>query len=119
MVRFSLPGGNAFFYNVLDTTIGALKNQIDQLTAIDFWGMLPNIFNGMAAELTNGSDFVGCPAGDFLHASKQENDPFFPFLLPCDLEQEAVVVLLVADDVAAELENGQREQILLNKKQAV
>ena len=69
----------------------------------------------VAHEVADRFDLLRGPAAGVLDAVEHERDPWRPALLRRHLEQQAVVVGLVADDVAAQVQNRRVEQPLLHE----
>ena len=119
VARGSLALGQILLDQVCDAAVGLLEDHVDQFATVDLREARMNVFAGVIRQPANGVDLGGCPDGGLGHRFEHEHDPCFPCLVACDIEQQAVVVCLAGDDVAAQIENGQRQQAFLNQVQDV
>ena len=104
---------------VADTAVGLFENHVDQLTVIGFRQAFAHELGGVLREAADGGDLGGGPAGGFFHGAEHVQQPRFPGLVAGDIQQQAVVISAVSDDVSAEVENRQAQQTFLNQVQGV
>ena len=119
VARGGLPVGDAFVHDVADAAIGLLEDHVHQFAGIDFGQAAAHMVGGVLGQCADGSDFVGGPAGGFFDGAQHVQHPGFPSLVACDFQQQAVVIRLVGDDVPAQVEDGQMQQLFLNQVEDV
>lgn len=86
---------------------------------VDFGQLLEDMFFGMLNEVSYGGDLLGGPLGGGFHGIEKVENPSFPVVVFRDASQESVVVCLGAENVAAEIEDGQGKKALLNEVEDV
>ena len=87
--------------------------------AVDLGCGSPNVLDRGCHELANRADLRRGPGGRLLDALEHEQDPGLPGCVAGHAQKEAVVVGLVGDDESAQVEDWQREKLLLDEVQTV
>ena len=65
------------------------------------------MLDGVKCELADGLDFLRGPHGGLFDGLEHVEDPWLPSTATGHFEQQAVIVLFVADDVAAQVKDWQ------------
>jgi hypothetical protein len=114
-LRCSSALGDPCFDDIGDTHIGLAEDQIAQFTRVGRLRFAAHALSGAVDEVANGADFCGCPNGRLFDRRQHVQNPSFPCLSYGDSAQQAIIVGLVVDEVAAEIKHRQRKQPLFDK----
>ena len=104
---------------IADAAIGLRKHQFRKFAGVDFRRLLADGLGGSVEQIANCCDLGRGPARGFVDRLQHEQDPILPRLIGRDLQQPAVIVGLVADDVSAEIENRKLQDPFLDEKQQI
>lgn len=111
--------GDVLFDQIGNAAVGLLENDIDQFAAVNFGLPFPDVAGRVFRQAADGADFGGGPSRCFFDGLQHEEYPGFPGAVPCNVQQEPVVVGLVGDDMAAQVKDGEAEQVLLDQVEDV
>ena len=111
--------GDVRFVQVADPAAGMHEDQFRQLPGADPRHPLSNRGARLVEKLPDRADFRRRPFRRCSDSLQKEEYPCFPVLLRRHLQQMPVVKRLVPDDVPAEIEGGNFEQVLVDEIEQV
>src|SRR5439155_5023738 len=101
--RGSLAPRDVPLHQVGDSTVGLLEDYVHELAGVDLGKPLPHKGGGILRQFADGSDFRCGPGCCLVDCLEHEEKPRLPRALARDFEEQAVVIHLVRDDVAAQI----------------
>ena len=87
--------------------------------AVDLGQTVPDMRFGLSDELAHGGNLGAGPGGNLLHAVEHKDNPRLPAICLGYLVEQPVVIAFVLYDVTAQVENRQRQQLLLDQVQHI